>query len=113
MHWVTDNNGAVQSKATDAAPSAPPFTTTVDPQAIAKSLAVDDEFVYWTVYMNSEGKGEVRRAHLGMGDTVTLGDRACRTSSRSPSTADPFTGTVNDLEAEETAVVFQMPKPSN
>lgn len=112
VHWVTDNNGAVQSKATDAAPSAPPFTTTVDAQAVAKSLAVDDEFVYWTVYMNSEGKGEVRRAHLGMGDTVTL------------ATGQPYFfeiavdcgsiyWNVNDLEAEETAVVFQMPKPSN
>ena len=112
LHWVTDNNGAVQSKATNAAPSAPPFTTTVDAQAVAKSLAVDDEFVYWTVYMNSEGKGEVRRAHLGMGDTITL------------ATGQPYFfeiavdcgsiyWNVNDLEAEETAVVFQMPKPSN
>ncbi|CAN90353.1 hypothetical protein predicted by Glimmer/Critica [Sorangium cellulosum So ce56] len=112
VHWVTDGTGAVQSKATSAAPSAPPFTTTVDAQAIAKSLAVDDEFVYWTVYMNSEGKGEVRRAHLGMGDTVTL------------ATGQPYFfeiavdcgsiyWNVNNLEAEEEAVVFQMPKPSN
>ncbi|WP_437327042.1 ABC transporter permease [Sorangium sp. So ce381] len=112
VHWVTDNAGAIQSKATDAAPSAPPFTTTVDTQAVAKSLTVDDEFVYWTVYMNSEGQGEVRRAHLGKGDTVTL------------ATGQPYFfeiavdcgsiyWNVNDLEAEEEGVVFQMPKPSN
>ncbi|WP_437548754.1 ABC transporter permease [Sorangium sp. So ce367] len=112
VHWVTDTNGAVQSKATSAAPSAPPFTTTVDAQAVAKSLAVDDEFVYWTVYMNSEGKGEVRRAHLGMGDMITL------------TTGQPYFfeiavdcgsiyWNVNNVEAEEEGVVFQMPKPSN
>ncbi|WP_437335545.1 ABC transporter permease [Sorangium sp. So ce394] len=112
VYWVTDNTGAVQSKATDAAPGAPPFTTTVDAQAVAKSLAVDDEFVYWTVYENSEGQGEVRRAHIGKGDTITL------------TTGQPYFfeiavdcgfiyWNVNDLEAEEDAVVFQMPKPSN
>ncbi|WP_437983899.1 ABC transporter permease [Sorangium sp. So ce117] len=112
VHWVTDTNGAVQSKATSAAPSAPPFTTTVDAQAVAKSLAVDDEFVYWTVYMNSEGKGEVRRAHLGMGDMITL------------TTGQPYFfeiavdcgsiyWNVNNVEDEEEGVVFQMPKPSN
>ncbi|XXX77565.1 ABC transporter permease [Sorangium sp. So ce134] len=112
VHWVTDNTGAVQSKATDAAPGAPPFTTTVDAQAIAKSLAVDDEFVYWTVYMNGAGQGEVRRAHIGMGDTTTL------------ATGQPYFfeiavdcgsiyWNVNDLDADEDGVVFQMPKPSN
>ncbi|WP_437590280.1 ABC transporter permease [Sorangium sp. So ce1000] len=112
LHWVTDTTGAVQSKATNAALSAPPFTTTVDAQAVSKSLAVDDKFVYWTVYMNSEGKGEVRRAHLGEGDTITL------------ATGQPYFfeiavdcgsiyWNVNNLEAEEEGVVYQMPKPSN
>ncbi|WP_437531063.1 ABC transporter permease [Sorangium sp. So ce726] len=112
VHWVTDGTGAIQSKATDAAPSAPPFTTTVDAQAISKSLAVDDEFVYWTVYENSQGQGEVRRAHLGKGDTITL------------ATGQPYFfeiavdcgsiyWNVNNIEAEEEGVVFQMPKPSN
>ncbi|WP_437600150.1 ABC transporter permease [Sorangium sp. So ce590] len=112
VHWVTDNTGAVQSKATDAALDAPPFTTTVDAQAVSKSLAVDDEFVYWTVYVNGAGQGEVRRAHIGMGDTTTL------------ATGQPYFfeiaidcgsiyWSVNNLEADEDTVVFQMPKPSN
>lgn len=112
VHWVTDNTGAVQSKATDAALDAPPFTTTVDAQAVSKSLAVDDEFIYWTVYVNGAGQGEVRRARLGKGDTTTL------------ATGQPYFfeiavdcgsiyWNVNNLEADEEAMVLTMPKPSN
>lgn len=112
LYWVTEDNGAVQSKATDAALDAPPFTYTVDSQAVSRSLAVDDEFVYWTVYMNSEGRGEVRRARIGEGNPITL------------ATGEPYFfeiavdcgsiyWNVNNLEADEEATVFTMPKPSN
>ncbi|WP_437781052.1 ABC transporter permease [Sorangium sp. So ce1097] len=112
VYWVTDGNGAVQSKATGAALDAPPFTYTVDATAVPKSIAVDDEFVYWTVYMNSHGEGEVRRAHIGMGDTTTL------------ATGEPYFfeiaidcgsiyWSINNLEADEETTVLTMPKPSN
>ncbi|KYF62843.1 hypothetical protein [Sorangium cellulosum] len=112
LHWVTDTTGAVQSKATNAALDAPPFTTTVDAQAVSKSLAVDDEFIYWTVYVNGAGQGEVRRARIGEGDATTL------------ATGQPYFfeiavdcgsiyWNVNNLEADEEAMVLTMPKPSN
>ncbi|MGK3997546.1 ABC transporter permease [Sorangium sp. So ce1024] len=112
LYWVTDDRGAVQSKATDAALDAPPFTYTVDSQAVSRSITVDDEFVYWTVYMNSEGRGEVRRARIGQGNPITL------------ATGEPYFfeiavdcgsiyWNVNNLEADEEAIVFTMPKPSN
>ncbi|WP_437623171.1 ABC transporter permease [Sorangium sp. So ce1151] len=112
VYWVTDNNGAVQSKATSAALDDPPFTYTVDNGAIPKSVAVDDEFVYWTVQQNSQGQGEVRRAHIGKGDMVTL------------TTGQPYFfeiaidcgsiyWTINNLEDDEEAMVFTMPKPSD
>ncbi|WP_438026699.1 ABC transporter permease [Sorangium sp. So ce233] len=112
VYWVTEDNGAVQSKATDAPLGDPPHTYTVDNQAVSKSLAVDDEFVYWTVYMNSDGKGEVRRARIGEGNPITL------------ATGEPYFfeialdcgsiyWNVNNLEADEEAMVFTMPKPSN
>ncbi|WP_433932809.1 ABC transporter permease [Sorangium cellulosum] len=112
VYWVTEDNGAVQSKATDASLDAPPFTYTVDDQAVSKSLAVDDEFVYWTVYTNSEGQGEVRRARIGMGNPITL------------ATGQPYFfeiavdcgsiyWNVNNLEGDEEAMVLTMPKPSN
>ncbi|WP_437508022.1 ABC transporter permease [Sorangium sp. So ce1099] len=112
VYWVTDGNGAVQSKAANAALDDPPFTYTVDDQAVPKSVAVDDEFVYWTVQQNSQGQGEVRRAHIGKGDMATL------------TTGQPYFfeiaidcgsiyWTINNLEADEETVVFTMPKPSN
>ncbi|WP_437485593.1 ABC transporter permease [Sorangium sp. So ce1014] len=112
VYWVTDGNGAVQSKATNAALDAPPFTYTVDDEAVSKSIAVDDEFVYWTVYANGAGHGEVRRAHIGMGDPITL------------ATGQPYFfqiavdcgsiyWTINQLDADEETMMFQMPKPSN
>ncbi|WP_437654388.1 hypothetical protein [Sorangium sp. So ce1182] len=73
---------------------------------------MDDEFVYWTVQQNSQGQGEVRRAHIGTGDMTTL------------TTGQPYFfeiaidcgsiyWTINNREADEEAMVFTMPKPSN
>ncbi|WP_437756414.1 ABC transporter permease [Sorangium sp. So ce1389] len=112
VYWVTDNTGAVQSKATDAALDDPPFTYTVDNQAVPKSVAVDDEFVYWTVQENGEGQGEVRRAHIGMGDMATLTKGEPYFFEIAIDCGSIY-WTINNLEADEEAVVFTMPKPSN
>lgn len=73
VYWVT-NGGAVQSKAASAALAQPPFTHALDPQAVAKAIAVDSAFVYWTVYRNEllGGQGEIRRAPKGSAEAVTL-----------------------------------------
>lgn len=112
LYWVTDESGAVQSKATDAALDAPPFTYTVDAQAVSKSLAVDDEFVYWTVYVNSEGNGEVRRAHIGKGDPIILATGMPYFFEIAVDCGSIYWN-VNNLDGDEEAMVFQMPKPSN
>ncbi|WP_437814010.1 ABC transporter permease [Sorangium sp. So ce1078] len=112
VYWVTDDTGAVQSKATDASLDAPPFTYTVDDQAVSKSIAVDDEFVYWTVYTNSTGQGEVRRARIGMGNPITLATGEPHFFEIAVDCGSIYWN-INDLDADEDATVFQMPKPSN
>ncbi|WP_437675706.1 ABC transporter permease [Sorangium sp. So ce131] len=114
VYWLTEYTGAIQSKRTDAQLAAPPFTITVDPDAVPASIAVDDEFVYWTVATNTneDQRGEVKRSPLGVGNPVTLATGASYFFEIAVDCGYIYWN-INDLNNEEPTAVFRMPKPSN
>jgi hypothetical protein len=113
LYWVTQG-GAVQSKATTAPLADVPFTYNIEPMAVPRSIAVDSEFVYWTIDKNpsQNNQGEVRRAHHDKGDMVTL---ATGPSYFFEIVVDCgfIYWNINNLDGTEAGRVFRMPKPSN
>jgi hypothetical protein len=113
VYWVTEG-GAVQAKATEAPLADMPFTHTVDPMAIAKSIAVDSEFVYWTIERNQikNDQGEVRRARHNKGDVVTLATGPSYFFEIALDCGFIYWST-NNLNNTDAGRVFRMAKPSN
>ncbi|AUX48712.1 hypothetical protein SOCE26_102530 [Sorangium cellulosum] len=114
LYWRTEHTGAIQSKRTDAPLAAAPLTISVDPDAIPASIAVDDEFIYWTVATNTneDQRGEVKRSPLGTGNPVTLATGASYFYEIAVDCGYIYWN-INNVNAHEPTVVFRMPKPSN